>query len=210
MKKIIPMVIILFITLNANAQVKNLPENATFYDFLNGYKNMYLVDSLQAKHIKRMERIWAKKLAPNGDVGMAARAINQYAQNYAHMPPSNYNPNWTELGPIANANESRCINGRMDNIVFDPQYNGTTNRTLYACSANSGLWRSENDGQSWVNVHTDKLPVTSTSDLAIDYNDSNVIYIATGESDGGNVDYGSRAGNPNPVFSTGVYRSTDY
>ncbi len=208
MKKIIPMVIIILITLNANAQVKNLPDNATFYDFLNGYKNMYPVDSLQAKHIKRMERVWAKKLAPNGDVGMAARAINQYAQNYTNQP-SNYHPNWVELGPIADDNISRCINGQMHNIVFDPQYNGTTNKTLYACSANSGLWRSENDGQSWVNVHTDKLPVTSTSDLAIS-NNSTTIYIATGESDGGNVDYSSRAGNPNPVFSTGVYRSTDY
>ena len=50
-------------------------------------------------------------------------------------------------------------------------------------SAGGGLWKTTDAGGTW-NALTDDLPVLGISDIAIDYTNPNVIYIATGDADG--------------------------
>jgi len=208
MKKILLILSVFIYSITSFSQVKNLQSNATFNDFLVEYSNQN--DSIP-KIIKRMAKRWMPRLAPTGNCTLASNALMDYASNYDTYTSDTYSPNWYEIGPIGTNNIDQCTNGQVHNIVFDPNYNGTTNNTLYACSSYGGLWRSENNGTFWQVVNTDTaIPVTTVADLAINPNDSNILFLATGRADGGTVHYGSRAGGVNPVFSQGVYRSTDY
>lgn len=103
-------------------------------------------------------------------------------------------------------------NGQMHRLTFDPQYNGTTNRTIYGATSNGGLWRTEDDGENWNVVNTDhQLPFTNVSGIAVDYNNSNNLFICTGMSDAGiEYLYTPNSGDVNPIFTTGIYRSTNY
>ena len=122
---------------------------------------------------------------------------------------------WRSLGPSGMPNLiSRSTGygvGQINRLEFDPFYNGTTNRTLYACSSFGGLWRSENDGISWENVNTDRLPSTSVADVVINPTDPNEIFICTGFADG--IKQDARSPNwahINPMSTTGIFRSRDY
>jgi xyloglucan-specific exo-beta-1,4-glucanase len=112
------------------------------------------------------------------------------------------NASWNELGPCAaptDANNSYTHGtGRIHSIAFDPDYNGNTNKIFYVGSPFGGLWKTIDDGVSWSNVNTDQLPITSVTDIAIDKNNGQHIFIVTGDKD-----------DPRQMYSAGVFRTTD-
>lgn len=179
-----------------------------FFDYIEHYKAQN-GDSIPSKQIQRLTKIWGPRLAPSGDAAIAGEAYYEYAQNYSNYQSNTYNPNWEEIGPIGTNTEA--TNGQIHNIIFDPGY-GITNQTIYACSSYGGLWRSENDGFDWVNVNTDTgIPLSCISDMAIHPNNPNILFVSTGAADRGVFQkYDTRAGTINPIFTIGVYRSTDY
>jgi photosystem II stability/assembly factor-like uncharacterized protein len=71
--------------------------------------------------------------------------------------------------------------------------------TFYMGVASGGVFRTTNNGATWVPITDGKVPVGSTGDIAVSLSDPNTIYIGTG-SDGvrSNVSTGR-----------GVYKSTD-
>ena len=210
MRKLTIVFLILSSAVILQAQVKDLQEENTFYDFLSGY-NVMKANGDTIKHIERLTKLYANKLFPTGNCSIAASAIAEYAQNYEQYKSDTYNPSWIELGPTGSSNPNTCNNGRIHNIVFDPNYDAVTNKVVYACSSHGGLWRSENDGNLWQQVNTDTgIPVTTVSDVAIHPTNSNTIFISTGVADEGIVVYNTRAGHSNPVFSIGVYRTVNY
>lgn len=83
--------------------------------------------------------------------------------------------------------------GRTTSITFDTLNPGR----FYVCSNNSGLWLTNNNGQSYTPI-TENLPTQSVSCLVIDYSNTNTLYLATGMH---NQDM--------PFNSLGVYKSTD-
>ncbi len=87
--------------------------------------------------------------------------------------------------------------GRLNRIRINP----SNSNILYACAPSGGLWVSFNGGSSW-STKTDKLADLATSDVAIDYTDTNVMYLATGDGDG----IGGGATTPSTI---GVLKSTD-
>lgn len=104
--------------------------------------------------------------------------------------------NWTEMGPwdIDHVTSHWCPGiGRIDVIQEDPN----NSNILYAGAPTGGLWKSLDAGNSWTPL-TDDLPVVGIAGIAIDPNDSNTIYIATGDKD--TYWY---------VYSIGVLKSTD-
>ena len=99
-------------------------------------------------------------------------------------------------------------NGQIHRITFDPNYNGITNKTLYACSMFGGLVKSTNDGVNWSLLNTDQLPIASVSDIAVDYANTNTIYISTGNGDQLTSFYsGPLWSISNPVYTCGIYKS---
>jgi hypothetical protein len=135
----------IFNPLTSVSQVANLPENATFYDYLNAF---YTSDRYNPEDEteggpkvahERLSQIWGKRLYPHGDFSIANRAIIDYSQSFTPINNKSENPNWVCIGPSDGpANSSSNGVGQIHRITFDPGY-GISNQTIYACSGFSGL-----------------------------------------------------------------------
>lgn len=77
--------------------------------------------------------------------------------------------NWQSLGP-------GNVAGRTKVLATDPANPGT----MYAASAEGGIWKSVDSGQDWSPL-TDSLPVLAMSGLAMDPTDSQILYAGSGE-----------------------------
>lgn len=140
---------------------------------------------------KRWEWLMAPRVHANGqrfNPGQTWQAMEEYHKLY---PKTAAAGNWTIIGPSATGSLSGA--GRLNFVRIDPN-NATT---LYVGSPAGGLWKSTNGGTSWA-TNTDELNhVIGCTDLAIDPTNSNVLYMATGDGDGGDT------------YSVGVLKSTD-
>ncbi|MEJ2103225.1 MAG: T9SS type A sorting domain-containing protein [Ignavibacteriaceae bacterium] len=115
-------------------------------------------------------------------------AIEQTKQLKALSKSSSTNP-WVLLGPTN-------IGGRVSDIEMSP----TSFDTIYAGIASGGVFKSVDGGLNWFPIF-DETYTMSIGDLVVDPTNPNIIYVGTGEVNGGggSVTYG---GN-------GVYKSTD-
>ncbi|MFD2908695.1 T9SS type A sorting domain-containing protein [Flavobacterium ardleyense] len=102
--------------------------------------------------------------------------------------------NWEPVGPFSHTNTGSWSSGqgRVNIVHVDP----SNPSTVYIGSPAGGIWKSANNGSTWTPL-TDNLPQIGVSGIAIDYSNSNVIYIATGDKDSGDT------------YSVGVYKSID-
>lgn len=97
--------------------------------------------------------------------------------------------NWTFTGPSNfPTNISGQINGigRVTQLKFDPN----NNNTMFACSASGGLWKSTNAGTTWAQLGTDQLPPMNLASVCIDYTNSDIIYLGTGDPNYYSTDIG--------------------
>lgn len=79
---------------------------------------------------------------------------------------------WESIGPVNLGGRTLCI-----------AFNSLNPNTLYAGSASGGLWRSYTGGKganAWERIWTG-FPVLAVSAIAVSPQDSNIIYIGTGE-----------------------------
>jgi len=168
-----------------------------------------------AKEYDRTFQIWGPRLYPYGNFKFATQALSDYHQNFQ----ANNNSNsyfdtipWSALGPQEVLSlQGRDGIGQIHRITLDPQFNNNSNQTIYAASFYGGLWKTINKGASWEVLNTDsQLPMTSVSDVAVDYNNSDNLFICTGQGDAG-IDFISNAnwGIINPINTSGIYRSTN-
>ena len=102
--------------------------------------------------------------------------------------------NWQPIGPFTHTNTGSWSSGqgRVNIVHVDP----SNSNTIYLGAPAGGIWKSINNGTTWTPL-TDELPQIGVSGIAVDYSNSNVIYIATGDKDAG------------VSYSVGVYKSTD-
>jgi len=104
------------------------------------------------------------------------------------------NSNWVSLGPtdFVNRPTSTANIGRVNVIIKDPN-----NANIYYAGAPAGgIWKSTDAGLSWTALG-DNLPQIGVSGIAVDNNNSDIIYIATGDDD------------HSDTVSAGVFKSTD-
>jgi photosystem II stability/assembly factor-like uncharacterized protein len=115
-------------------------------------------------------------------------AIDQTKRIKALSRSSTTNP-WVLLGPTN-------IGGRVSDIEMSP----TSFDTIYAGIASGGVFKSIDGGINWLPIF-DETYTMSIGDLVVDPTNPNIIYVGTGEVNGGggSVTYG---GN-------GVYKSTN-
>lgn len=102
--------------------------------------------------------------------------------------------NWQPLGPFTNTSFGGASlgQGRINIIELDP----SNPNTWYIGTPAGGIWKSTNSGSNWTPL-TDSLPQIGVSGIAIDPNNSNIIYIATGDKDN------------DDSYSFGVFKSID-
>jgi len=106
---------------------------------------------------------------------------------------------WTPLGPFdvpRGINSDRPVGaGRINCISFHP-----TNPDVFFVGAPSGgVWKTIDGGANWT-CNTDQLPALGVSDIGINPKNPDVLYMVTGDKDGG---------NSCPTYSYGILKSTD-
>ena len=84
--------------------------------------------------------------------------------------------NWKSIGPYTT--NLKHGQGRVNTFIIDP----SKPETYYVGAPAGGLWRSTDAGLNWTPL-TDDLPQIGISGIAIDKNNSDIIYIATGDDD---------------------------
>jgi len=94
---------------------------------------------------------------------------------------------WEFIGPLN-------VGGRVVDIEFDP----SDPNIVYAGFATGGVFKSTDMGSSWFPVF-DSLAVLTVGDIAIDPQNTEVIYVGTGEANGGH----------NNFPGGGVFKSTN-
>ncbi len=215
--------VLLFVT-NSNAQEdtilrQQLRGKQRLADVMNTiisyYKNPETIDRLGTKAVNRNLKHWSRyewymssRLGPNGEfvninqklfdatrVQNRSRTTND--TNQSNVIESSAG-NWAIVGP----NNTDGGIGRVDRIAFHP----TDPDIVYAGAAGGGLWRTTDAGANWTNLTAD-IPCLGVSGIVIDPNNTNTIYILTGDGDsdvsGLVEDFGYMR------FSIGVLRSTD-
>ena len=106
------------------------------------------------------------------------------------VPGATPEMSWTERGP-------NNVGGRTRALIFDPK--DTTQETVLAGGVSGGLWRNTHISDANHSWELMDIPENlAISSIVFDPNDSNVIYIGTGES----YTQGDVVGN-------GVWKSTD-
>ena len=144
------------------------------------------------KQYKRWEHFWEPRLAPSGDM-VAPDAVYQAVQrNRGSEVRLSQSGVWTYFGNTSVPGSGGGA-GRVNMVRVDP----SNTLRYYACAPAGGLWRSNNAGTNWEVVNTDQLGSIGVSDVAIDPNDPNTLYIATGDGDAGDT------------YALGVLKSTD-
>ncbi len=97
---------------------------------------------------------------------------------------------WANTGPILfPVNVSGQVDGmgRVCQVKFDP----VNSQKMYAVSASGGLFISANNGQTWAPTPgTEQLATTACSAVCIDFTNTNILYLSTGDPDYYNDDYG--------------------
>ncbi|NNK71989.1 MAG: T9SS type A sorting domain-containing protein [Flavobacteriaceae bacterium] len=149
------------------------------------------------KPFKRWEAYWQHYVGESGYLPTSIDLWNTWIEKEAQANSRNTladESNWLSIGPTDFANRpfSTANIGRVNVIIKDPN----NANTLYAGAPAGGIWKSTDAGLSWDQL-ADDLPQIGVSGIAIDYNDSNTIYIATGDDDAGDS------------YSVGVFKSTD-
>ncbi|MEK6675790.1 MAG: hypothetical protein AABZ47_09065, partial [Planctomycetota bacterium] len=99
---------------------------------------------------------------------------------------------WTELGPKPIS--TGPYSGRVSAVAADPV---DPNR-FFAAGASGGVWRTLDGGVTWTPL-TDQLPTAAIGALAMDPNNSDVLYAGSGEANYAN----------HSLYGLGLYKSTD-
>jgi len=123
-----------------------------------------------------------------------------YRQEEAtRLKSGSFTANWTALGPFdvpagLNGGTSSGV-GRINCIAFHP----TDPNLFYVGAPSGGVWKTINGGATWTTT-TDQLPSLGVSDIGINLLNPNILYVVTGDKDGGNTC---------PTYSFGILKSID-
>ncbi|MFK7783773.1 MAG: WD40/YVTN/BNR-like repeat-containing protein, partial [Crocinitomicaceae bacterium] len=194
-----------FLTLNVSAQTpwvdEMLKENANFntikQSFDQEWSGKQYVKGKGWKQYQRWQAFWETRLLPDGSFPNFKNAFHNYQQYMTAngQAKSLQNAgNWSPMGPFTYNNTDSWSPGlgRVNFIVEDPN----NASIIYLGAPAGGVWKSTDSGATWTPLG-DELAVMGVSSIAISAANSNVLYLATGDADGGDT------------YSIGVLKSTD-
>ncbi len=140
------------------------------------------------KPYKRWENHWKNYLLKDGTIATPNVIWNAWEQkqNIAKSTVSN----WQSKGPYTT--NVKTGQGRINTFIIDPN----DPSIFYVGAPSGGIWKSTDSGINWTPL-SDFIPQIGVSGIAIDPNNSKIIYIATGDDDAFDT------------YSVGVLKSTD-
>lgn len=150
------------------------------------------------KQFKRWEYFTEQRVYPTGDRINHAQVWNEITKFNKEFPSENNRGSrnaWTHMGPSTSLNVTGHWNpgiGRINVIAREPG----NPQTLYIGSPSGGLWKTTDEGANWIPL-TDDQPVLGVSAVVIDPNNTDIVYIGTGDKDA------------NDNYSIGILKSTD-
>ncbi len=144
------------------------------------------------KIFKRWEYMMEPIIDKNGyfDYKKVASEYVRYQQKVAKNFYRSSEANWEQLGPFGFI--SRYGIGRVNVVGYD--HNDVN--VLWLGAASGGLWKSTDGGEKW-NAISDDYRMMGISDVEVDYNNSDIVYVATGDRDAGDT------------YTYGVFKSMD-
>jgi len=150
------------------------------------------------KQYKRWEYLQMNRLSPDGKIiNYAAKNFEEhsaYMGNYGSRDIMTTYGYWQSEGPeyFVDGNGWNGGIGRVNCITFHP----SNASIIWVGTPAGGLWKTTSGGTSWTPL-TDGMPRIGVSGLAVNYNNTNIMYLLTGDGDGGDVP------------SIGVMKTTD-
>ena len=140
------------------------------------------------KQWKRWEYINKDRLSEDGKViNYAAKnweEYHKYIEESSQRGTMTANGYWISKGPTGYTSGFGWNPGigRINCITFHPTYTWI----FWVGSPSGGLWKTTNGGSTWTPL-TDGMPRIGVSGLAVNYNNTNIMYLLTGDGDGGDV-----------------------
>lgn len=193
------------LTFNVSSQTpwvdEMLKENANFNQIKQSFDQEWngkeYVKGKGWKQYQRWKAFWETRLLPDGSFPDFKNSFHEYQQYMSAngQAKSLQNAgNWSPMGPFTYNNTDSWSPGigRVNFIVEDPN----NANIIYVGAPAGGIWKSTDAGSTWTPLG-DELAVMGVSSIAISAANSNVIYLATGDADGGDT------------YSIGVLKSTD-
>lgn len=159
------------------------------------------------KPFKRWEWYWESRLLPNGEFPSPSITWDEFYKYYSQRNQNSQRSaqstaNWTFSGP-SSSNGGYSGLGRINCMAFHP----TDANTFWVGTPAGGLWKTTNGGTDWT-TSTDNLPVLGVSDIVVHPTNPNILYIATGDGDLGNLS-GLTGGADGDTKSIGILKSID-
>ncbi len=183
-------------------------EDLNYYDYKNAFDTWAKDNDLsKTKGWKWYQRfLWYNENQVNSDGSFPDVRQNALAykdmmqQSKSKKERTQEQSGWVPLGPYTPGKSYDSIschgNGRLNCIAFHP----TNPDIMWVGAPNGGVWKTDNSGQSWTPL-TDHLPSIGVSDIAVDPNNPDVLYIASGDMDAmGWIQNGN---------AMGIFKSTD-
>ncbi len=153
---------------------------------------------------KRWEYFWENRINPlTGQFPLKLAADIYLEQN--SRSSRNISNHWVNMGPFSSAGGYAGL-GRLNCVAFRPG----DNNTYYTGSPSGGLWKTTDNGASWIPL-TDENAVLGVSDaivIAGTTPNTDTIFIATGDREDGSM-WTLSSGNTHDNNSIGVLRSVD-
>ncbi len=151
-------------------------------------------DDEEAK-FRRWEWFMEPRVFPSGKIpsrDVLLKEMTAYQMAHQHKTSA---ANWTSLEPPTGY-PANGFAGRVNCIAFHP----LDSNILFAGMPAGGLWKSSDGGQTWT-PKTDNLPSLGVSEIVINPQNPNIMYMATGDKDAANF-----ISNP---YSYGLLKSID-
>jgi len=180
---------------SGDAVSKSKNNKITFKETIKSYEKYFATKDIDKKGsgykpFKRWEYNWSRYLQEDGTIAPAEHLWKAWEQKQQMTKSAKVVSNWISKGPFSQSSNSG--QGRVNTVVVDPN----NANTIYAGAPAGGIWKSTDAGVNWTPL-TDDLPQIGVSGIAIDPNNSQIIYISTGDDDAADS------------YSIGVLKSTD-
>lgn len=145
------------------------------------------------KQFKRWEWFMEQRLNEEGEMPNHRLIYEEVKRAQLQQQYRGGNGNWQLIGPIEEPQNSngRSI-GRISAIAFHP----TDTNQMWAGAPSGGLWKSEDNGQSWETL-TDDLPNLGVSEVVIHPYYPDTMYLSSGD------------GSSSDTYTYGVLKSVD-
>ncbi|MDK9701106.1 MAG: hypothetical protein OEM52_13270, partial [bacterium] len=143
------------------------------------------------KAFMRKRWFWDRRLDETGELNSAKHWQGWEEKQRLFPVSATDEADWLPVGPAMIPTSGGGV-GRVNCVTIHP----SNPNIIWVGAASGGAWRSSDGGSTWETT-TDYLPLLGVTSIVIDYVNPNVIYLATGDNDGGNT------------YSVGILKSTD-